>query len=197
MADMCAYCSLDTGGNHETNCPLCPGNNPKLNYSTHPLMGSGYDQGFKAGRKQGGAEELAACIKKIDPDWLIEILRAYNDFAELDSSGTYPRNVVDEGIESLETLHQLQPGAGALEALLREERVKFSKIVIRSENFDEPVGVNLLDTRRQHFRPRFAKLSFGVLVVVHGAPWVNLPCWGNASASIHLFVWHSTNASVR
>ncbi|KKM61007.1 hypothetical protein LCGC14_1536120, partial [marine sediment metagenome] len=74
--------------------------------------------------KQARAEVLAACIKKIDPDWLIEILRAYNDFAELDSSGTYPRNVVDEEIENLETLHQLQPSTSSLEALLREAELK-------------------------------------------------------------------------
>ena len=112
MADMCAYCSLDTGGNHETNCPLYPGNNPKLNYSTHPLMGSGYDQGFKAGRKQGGAEVLAACAQR--------------GFDAAIEEGP-PAQVEDTAAYIRDEILKVQPAASDLEGLLREARLDEAK----------------------------------------------------------------------
>ena len=39
---------------------------PKMGNAVHPLMGSGYNEGFKAGQKQSRAEMLAAVLAKMD-----------------------------------------------------------------------------------------------------------------------------------
>ena len=77
---------------------------PKLDYQGHPLAGSGYNQGFKAGQKQARAEVLAACKNTIEI-----FLQQLGRFAVLPS-----RKLL---LDVLDAIEELQPAAKDLEAL--------------------------------------------------------------------------------
>ncbi len=94
MVDMCLYCSLDTGGNHETNCPNSPTKFSTMNYQ-RVYDAADHDKRIRA-------EVMAACIKE---------------------AKEHAKHWCDEG-DLPSKLEQLQPTAEALEALLREERIK-------------------------------------------------------------------------
>lgn len=87
---------------------------PKMDYQIHPLLGSGYDQGFKAGQRQARAEVLAACRSKV-------MVRIHN----AQCSGL-PGDIQDVNLLSLvlRDLVRLQPAAKDLEELLEVARRK-------------------------------------------------------------------------
>ena len=132
MADGCIYCSVDTGGNHEMKCPLrwqplagsnsnWPAAAPKMDYQIHPLLGSGYDQGFKAGQKQGGAEVLAACQSTVEV-FIQEIGKFSDEFGKKRPFKTWDRDDWEAaGLRLLtdvqDALEKVQPAAKDLEAL--------------------------------------------------------------------------------
>ena len=129
MADGCIYCSVDTGGNHQTHCPLAfqpptgigritpgrtPAKLPKMDYKIHPLMGSGYKDGFKAGEKQARAEVLATQREYLD---------RYQKFTELPEELWPYVEQVNKIVTEIRTLVlEVQPAAKDLEAF--EKRVR-------------------------------------------------------------------------
>jgi len=79
---------------------------PKMDYKIHPLMGSGYENGLKQGR----AEVLATCIRRIEHlrgKWSLDDDRAQHAL-----------------LRAGEELEELQPAAEALKELLRDTETK-------------------------------------------------------------------------